>query len=93
MVENGEISVTCEFCSANYKFAPEEVGAAPDGANRTERDSAIMTPSAHRAAAMLAAVAVPVRSSVAGAQSQFSSVLPGAARRRPPPGAGDGRKP
>jgi molecular chaperone Hsp33 len=31
MVENGEISVTCEFCSANYKFAPEDVGAAPDG--------------------------------------------------------------
>ncbi len=27
MVENGEISVTCEFCSANYKFAPDEVGA------------------------------------------------------------------
>jgi molecular chaperone Hsp33 len=31
MVENGEISVTCEFCSANYKFAPGEVEAAPDG--------------------------------------------------------------
>jgi molecular chaperone Hsp33 len=31
MVENGEISVTCEFCSANYRFAPEDVGAAPDG--------------------------------------------------------------
>ncbi|HET7849717.1 MAG TPA: Hsp33 family molecular chaperone [Pseudolabrys sp.] len=29
MVENGEISVTCEFCSANYKFAPAEVGADP----------------------------------------------------------------
>ena len=28
MVENGAISVTCEFCSANYKFAPGEVGAA-----------------------------------------------------------------
>lgn len=28
MVENGEISVTCEFCSANYKFAPHEVGAS-----------------------------------------------------------------
>jgi molecular chaperone Hsp33 len=25
MVENGVISVTCEFCSANYAFAPEEV--------------------------------------------------------------------
>ena len=27
MVENGVISVTCEFCSANYEFAPAEVGA------------------------------------------------------------------
>jgi molecular chaperone Hsp33 len=29
MVENGVISVTCEFCSANYRFAPEEVAAKP----------------------------------------------------------------
>jgi molecular chaperone Hsp33 len=29
MVENGMISVTCEFCSANYRFAPVEVGASP----------------------------------------------------------------
>ena len=28
MVENGKISVTCEFCSANYVFAPEEVADA-----------------------------------------------------------------
>ena len=27
MVENGKISVTCEFCSANYVFVPDEVGA------------------------------------------------------------------
>jgi molecular chaperone Hsp33 len=27
MVENGKISVTCEFCSANYVFEPAEVGA------------------------------------------------------------------
>ena len=27
MVEDGRISVTCEFCSANYQFAPAEVGA------------------------------------------------------------------
>lgn len=27
MVENGVISVTCEFCSSKYVFAPEEVGA------------------------------------------------------------------
>jgi molecular chaperone Hsp33 len=30
MVENGAISVTCEFCSANYRFAPDEV--RPDDA-------------------------------------------------------------
>jgi len=27
MVKDGEISVTCEFCGANYIFAPEEVDA------------------------------------------------------------------
>jgi molecular chaperone Hsp33 len=27
MVEDGKISVTCEFCSANYAFAPGNVGA------------------------------------------------------------------
>jgi molecular chaperone Hsp33 len=31
MVENGAISVTCEFCSAHYRFTPEEVGANPQG--------------------------------------------------------------
>ena len=29
MVEDGRISVTCEFCSANYQFAPSDVGANP----------------------------------------------------------------
>jgi molecular chaperone Hsp33 len=29
MVEDGRISVTCEFCSANYQFAPDEVSAKP----------------------------------------------------------------
>ena len=29
MVEDGKISVTCEFCSANYEFAPGDVGAGP----------------------------------------------------------------
>jgi molecular chaperone Hsp33 len=29
MVKDGEISVTCEFCSAQYKFRPEAVGAQP----------------------------------------------------------------
>ena len=27
MVEDGKISVTCEFCSANYQFGPEDVAA------------------------------------------------------------------
>ena len=27
MVENGKISVTCEFCSATYVFAPDDVRA------------------------------------------------------------------
>jgi len=31
MVENGVISVTCEFCSASYQFAPEEVWVEPAG--------------------------------------------------------------
>src|SRR5689334_2479415 len=26
MVENGVISVTCEFCNASYRFAPNEIG-------------------------------------------------------------------
>ncbi|HZD89720.1 MAG TPA: Hsp33 family molecular chaperone [Pseudolabrys sp.] len=29
MVEDGRISVTCEFCSASYEFAPADVGANP----------------------------------------------------------------
>jgi molecular chaperone Hsp33 len=29
MVENGQISVTCEFCSSKYEFAPQDVGANP----------------------------------------------------------------
>jgi molecular chaperone Hsp33 len=27
MVENGQISVNCEFCNSKYEFAPEDVGA------------------------------------------------------------------
>jgi molecular chaperone Hsp33 len=30
MVEDGKISVTCEFCSANYVFAPGEVDPKPE---------------------------------------------------------------
>jgi len=29
MVENGKISVTCEFCSATYVFEPGEVADPP----------------------------------------------------------------
>jgi molecular chaperone Hsp33 len=36
MVENGKISVTCEFCSANYLFAPEEVRPEPGHAGNGE---------------------------------------------------------
>jgi molecular chaperone Hsp33 len=40
MVENGEISVTCEFCSANYRFAPEDVDVSPaNGRATSESDS------------------------------------------------------
>jgi molecular chaperone Hsp33 len=31
MVENGRISVTCEFCSSTYDFQPQEVGAVDEG--------------------------------------------------------------
>ena len=27
MVQDGKVEVTCEFCSASYVFAPEDVGA------------------------------------------------------------------
>ena len=37
MVENGKISVTCEFCSANYLFAPEDVRPEPGNAGNGER--------------------------------------------------------
>ena len=33
MVENGTILVTCEFCSANYQFAPDDVRAETDGSS------------------------------------------------------------
>jgi molecular chaperone Hsp33 len=33
MVEDGRISVTCEFCSANYVFRPEEVADADPPVN------------------------------------------------------------
>jgi molecular chaperone Hsp33 len=36
MVEDGQISVTCEFCSANYRFKPEDVAANPNGGDTTK---------------------------------------------------------
>ena len=35
MVEDGVISVTCEFCNRKYVFAPAEVDAGGEGAART----------------------------------------------------------
>jgi len=32
MVENGRITVTCEFCSSTYVFAPHEIAASPPAA-------------------------------------------------------------
>jgi molecular chaperone Hsp33 len=29
MVEDGRITVTCEFCSSTYVFAPDEVATEP----------------------------------------------------------------
>ena len=37
MVENGKISVTCEFCSSTYLFDPAEV--VPDPAETESTDS------------------------------------------------------
>jgi molecular chaperone Hsp33 len=37
MVENGKISVTCEFCSANYEFAPDDVRGDPPPADAEEK--------------------------------------------------------
>lgn len=37
MVENGKISVTCEFCSSNYLFDPSDV--VPDPAEPEKRES------------------------------------------------------
>jgi molecular chaperone Hsp33 len=34
MVENGRITVTCEFCSSTYVFAPDEVTAPDTGATQ-----------------------------------------------------------
>jgi len=36
MVEDGAISVTCEFCSTKYRFAPDEIGK-PAGASDPDR--------------------------------------------------------
>ena len=58
MVENGEISVTCEFCSANYQFAPDDVRPTRgrDGGIRRGK-TIIMSSSAGRIAVVMAMVA------------------------------------
>jgi molecular chaperone Hsp33 len=40
MVEDGRITVTCEFCSSSYVFAPEEIAAAETGAGEASLRSA-----------------------------------------------------
>jgi molecular chaperone Hsp33 len=39
MVENGVISVTCEFCSANYQFAPDAVRPEADESGGAKSES------------------------------------------------------
>ena len=69
MVENGKISVTCEFCSANYQFAPDDVRPEAGGESG-EAKPAIMSASARRMAAVIAVVAVATAHSVAAARAQ-----------------------
>jgi molecular chaperone Hsp33 len=45
MVEDGKISVTCEFCSANYRFAPEDV--AVQSSDAAKDDDARHRPRTH----------------------------------------------
>ena len=71
MVENGKISVTCEFCSANYQFAPDDV--RPDARRRRqsrEEKSRIMIGRARRMAAVVAVVIAAPALSTAPARAQ-----------------------
>jgi len=38
MVENGQVVVTCEFCSSVYAFTPAEAGAGVDDADTAPGD-------------------------------------------------------
>jgi molecular chaperone Hsp33 len=33
MVENGKITVTCEFCSSTYVFAPDDIASNDSASN------------------------------------------------------------
>ena len=80
MVKDGVISVTCEFCSAHYEFAPEDVRPdAPDDGGGQRGKTIIMSASAGRIAAVIAVVAAATALSI-GVRPRAK--LPGAARRR-----------
>ena len=69
MVENGKISVTCEFCSAHYEFEPDNVRREAGG--RIRRGKARdMNESARRVAAVIAVVAGATAHSMAAARAQ-----------------------
>ena len=89
MVENGVISVTCEFCSANYQFAPDDVGPRAGRRAEAASNAVIMTASAR--AGLPRSMAVAAASLALSAASARSAKLSGAARRRPAPGAGHRR--
>ena len=75
MVENGEISVTCEFCSANYRFAPDDV-------RPTGRRSGEAKPNHERARGRMAAAMVVAAALPRFRGCRFGAELPGAAGRR-----------
>ena len=87
MVENGKISVTCEFCSANYQFAPDDVMRPDGGATR----ASVMIRHAPMAPEWLPQWpwAALLLNRGRGAIAELS----GAARRRQAPGAGHAPRP
>ena len=94
MVENGKISVTCEFCSANYQFAPDDGPARccrgePNPAQPGKARSQSIVERMRRMAAVIAVVAAALGAfDDAGACAKLS----GAAGRRQAAGAGHAPK-
>ena len=71
MVENGKISVTCEFCSANYQFAPDDVRPDAAAAECGRRGKAeVMIASVRRMAAVVAVVIAATAHSTTPARAQ-----------------------